>query len=550
MAYKAKIFGYIFFSLFSIVAQIASLWIAVQYISGLASGGDASFSKFGISIPLGDNVPYLIGTLLLLSSVSSFVASRLLTQTMRLYEERSVYSVLNIFLNYSFYGRPAKAEHLTEADIVKAVTRDARVSGRALSTVWSMIVPTFMVAGSGAFIVYLNAALSFTLFAMAAFFVYFYVLIGKSASQLSEQIQEYSRGDSRNRALFVKYLNSIGSTIDVLSEQSNNILNVQESKNFLDTYQNRLRVVHWGLLIGNTLLALMVFVVLSFFTYRVQHGEHLWAYTLFYFLGLNYCFGNLRTIGKSLTTLSIFFPFFSRYIAFVTQREVGTQVLKDTDEIVLHASQKEIQWKTGEPLVSYSDLEINKVNVNSIIESLMGESASLLVSKEHKVQFATGLWSLWGDSVEDNIEIFKRASRPMSEIWPFERFVELEEQVLARSREDDFSINIWNRKIDRGFKFIVSLLPILSNPGGLILLDGEGYFSLPQEEQDWITQKLNSSFIVLINPPHDLFAEREILQIKEGRLTYSIVHESAESKGSSVSLPDENLLDLDLDLDS
>ncbi|MEM7647021.1 MAG: hypothetical protein AAF203_08935, partial [Pseudomonadota bacterium] len=252
---------------------------------------------------------------------------------------------MDIFLNRSFFGRPASVEHLTEADIVKAVTRDARVSGRALSTVWSMIVPVFVVIGSGAFILYLNTFLSLTLFLVAGFFIYFYVWAGKRAAGLSEKVQQYARGDSRNRALYVKYLNSIGIDFEELSERSKKLLTFEDSKNFLDVYENRLRVVHYGLLVGNLLLALIVFIVMSFFTYRVQHGEHLWAYTLFYFLGLNYCFGNLRTIGKSLTTLNIFFPFFSRYIAFVTQKHMGKEQPKPIGPMILRSDQKEVSWE-------------------------------------------------------------------------------------------------------------------------------------------------------------------------------------------------------------
>ena len=549
-SFKFTIIGYVSFNLGSTLAQVAALGLAVKYIGGLSAGGVTRFSKFGISFNLDANAPYLIGGLLLLSSIGLFAASRLVTRTMRLYEEKCVYSVLDIFLNRSFFGRPAHAEHLTEADLVKAVTRDARVSGRALSTIWTMIVPTIMVIGSGIFILYLNVLLSITLFLIAGFFIYFYVWTGKSAANLSEDIQTYARGDSRNRALYIKYLNSIGVDIDLVAERSQKLLSLDESKKFLDSYEKRLRVVHYGLLTGNILLALIVFVVMSFFTYRVQHGENIWSYTLFYFLGLNYCFGNLRTIGKSLTTLNIFFPFFSRYIAFVTQKEIGNQTLSKTEKIKLKTDQTEVFWKKGDLLFCFSDLEVNKVNLNSILESLLGSSFKTLLNKEFRAQFATGMWSLWGEDVQENINVFKKSSKAISEVWPFSRLEELESEVLSRSKDEDFSINIWNRKIDRGYKFIVSLLPILSRPGELVLLDGHAFFTLPEEEQQWICEKLKSSYFVVINAPEGHFSGEKSLQIEKGQLTYSSVHQNSKVSTSGGSLEDESLLDLELEMDS
>ncbi|MEM7647020.1 MAG: hypothetical protein AAF203_08930 [Pseudomonadota bacterium] len=90
-SFKLTILFYVCFNLASTLSQVAALAIAVQYISGLSSGGEtAKISKFGLNFELGANSPYLIGFLLIFSSMGLFLASRLVTRTMRLYEERSV----------------------------------------------------------------------------------------------------------------------------------------------------------------------------------------------------------------------------------------------------------------------------------------------------------------------------------------------------------------------------------------------------------------------------------------------------------------------------
>lgn len=115
-------------------------------------------------------------------------------------------------------------------------------------------------------------------------------------------------------------------------------LDTPRNQGFLDEYERRLKMSHASLLVGNLLFASALCAILLFF--GVFHGRGIGTTAVVYLVGFNYLMASLRTLGKSMTVISIYHPAFGRYVDFMRTGSLSALRLKEeitteTDDALL-----------------------------------------------------------------------------------------------------------------------------------------------------------------------------------------------------------------------
>lgn len=496
---KVRTAAVVFSGALGVGFQVAVFGMVIVYARHFSSGD--FINAVGLTFNPRNSIELLVAggilvvILLLLSASFIYYARRTAIRMAREYEEFCARRVFHLLGEGSelFSAR----ERGDESYLLRLVRSDARLAGRVLRRLLSVVIPGFTLVVTVVVLLYLETALSFLIAALGSVLLFYQYRVSRQAAQHSMRFEKLApEAGAEYRALIQhsKHLPAPESNTD----PADRLFAKGAVRRQLDAYEGRLRAVETSRLVSGVFMAVVVGLILLIMGVEIIRVGTGWGRLLVYVVALRFAMMGLQGVFSTITSINRFYPQVRRYYAFV--QSVSAQdaaryppryryTLKVEGETApLPGSMERLEVQQGARLALVTPLELNRYTLAAICENLLGTDQSALYSALHSARYASTTHTCPNTSLREALGLSREPESDNLHAWfpDSERWAKAREQ-LSSNLDKQLRLELWDG-LDPSLKFILALISAKHGECSWIFVQEEGLRLLnPSETQFYLS---------------------------------------------------------------
>jgi len=424
--------------------------------------------------------------LLCLSSLCIYLSRRNILRMGRIYEMYCARRIFYLLGSHPGVFTDVSDRSGTDIYLLRLVRGDARISGRVLRMILSLIVPCLTLIGCIFVLLYMEIGFSMVIFLLGLIFLFCQYKVNRKMLEHSirfERLTPVAAKELKKTLVHCKFQNYA----DENRGRVEKMFSSGPVKNQLDAFEGRLRATENSRFISGLFMAVILSLIILVMGSSIIREGSGWGRLLIYVVALRFAMTNLQATFTILTGINRFYPQLTRNYLFVKSFTVMEKDRNSVQNIYeLHVD--ETTWldggydclkiQPGNILALITPQELNRYTLADIINCLLGKNKTAVNNAIFSMRFVTTRQSC------PDITLRHLLGLSGSEKW---EDTGLPEKVLFKLQRDltgnlDTLVKpgVWE-KLDPELKFALSLAAALTSDCQWIILEESGLHLLDQK---------------------------------------------------------------------
>jgi hypothetical protein len=392
-----------------------------------------------------------------------------------------------------------------EAYLLRLVRSDARMSGRVLRMLLSLIIPciTFLVALS--VLLYLDAKITLIIGFLGFIFLFYQYKVSKKAVEQSMLFEKMAPEAGKELKGVIQHCKQ-QSFPDENRELVERTFARGPVKKQLDSFECRIRTMEDSRLVSGLFMAMIVGLIILVMGGAIIREGAGWGRLLVYVVALRFAMVNLQATFTTLTGINRFYPQIRRNYLFVRSFEQQNGdlsnpldeyelALDDKSSFQLEGTFQQMKVRPGLCLAFITPLELNRYTMADILRAMLGTHGTQFAKALHWTRFATSRHSCPNGSLRQILGLAEDAD--WSDLPLSEKYITRLREVLPKKLDKSISLARWEN-IEPEVKFILSCISGLNSDCQWLLVEEKGLSLLDTETQSSLLADRDDKIIVIV----------------------------------------------------
>ena len=372
--------------------QLQVFFVIIHYARHFSSGelitivGNAYDPRTSLGLLSAGSL--LVAVSLALSALCIYFSKRNILRIGRLYEEFCSRRVFYLLGEKSVFP-DADNNSSIDTYLGRLVRADARLCGRVLRMLLSLIIPGLTLAVAATVLFYLEPALTMIIVTALVFYTFFQYRISNRAAAYSVEFEKMSALAGQDyKGLLRHFKQQFSDSAD--QKLVDKTFTAGPVKRQLDAYEDRLRMPDASEFVSGIFTALIVGIIILVMGRTIIEEGHGWGRLLVYILALRYAMTNLQSSFSIITSINRFYPQARRHHQFVRNAGGESEKIEQFEEIynlriddtisekLLDGTQVSGTLTDGTRLALVTSLGVNRYNVAALMKPVLGKSERVL----------------------------------------------------------------------------------------------------------------------------------------------------------------------------
>ena len=315
---KVKVIQAIIFDALNVLLQTGGYAGLMIYLKHLHNGNPIRFMEYELHLSKNISVTIIVSfifcMLLAAAGFCMYKGRTISANLARLYEEYTLCKMYQLYVQPNLDKSFGLSFYENKKDFQAFAARAPNYLGRIYMEVISSLVPIIAMMVSFFLMVYLEPIFTIIIIFILFLSIPIYLYLNKIAYKSSEGLKNNAKGYSFSKANSLEKILASPVVDGPAFERMKKDLLSQSTKDFLDSYEIRLKITHMSLMVTNYVGATIFFILFCFMVYKVNYSNYNWFSFLFFAIPLKYFLSGLRASFKMYTKFYTFLPYFEPYL--------------------------------------------------------------------------------------------------------------------------------------------------------------------------------------------------------------------------------------------
>ncbi len=508
--YKTKSLLIVIASAVGLLSQISAFAIVFYYVNHVASGELIKIDFWNTEINFDpraslDLLILVSSTILLFLVVSAllvFYSRSLSIRLSRLYNEHCIETILSN-LGGTCIPRYNKnqAELLSDRFFQRLLISDARICGRVLRLVLTLIFPVLTLIVSFSVLFYLDVFLTCIIFAAMSVYLYFQGNISKRASNFSSVFEIHTPAASKKiiDIFNISKQSQLGFSANLNVHKD--IFNFGPFKKQLDAYEARRRYVEYSRLVSGIFIAIILGLITLIMGERILASKSGWGELIIFVVALRAAMMNLQPVFNQITSINRFYPQLRRYFNFINNYYFKNAQFSDqynqhyrvaVKKPILETSELFMELRAPSKVAVLFPNEINKLSAYKFLNLIFYNSSEHYYSIAKRAAFIT-VNSVIPDDLTSKLRKQLQQKQINGISFPEALSLEIDMEIFNKDTKEN---NLANSS--ENSKLLISAISVVLADKKIILLDADELEKLSLIDLDFLFELLNEKILLIL----------------------------------------------------
>ncbi len=305
----------------AIASQIGAIGLLFLYAQHLETGDPIAFldhawdprTSFALLVMIS-------GAILCLFIAGSLLRYAVRSGTIRLVRRYEEFCSKRVVVTLSHLPTDALHKSAVPSDrqnIQRIMLQDSRFCALALRRLLNNLIPTLTLCVAGVALLYLSPLLFLLITLLLAIAGRWMFRISIQAADISKSFEGSAKSAAIERLALVERGLHSPTEIAYQDNEFDQAYVSGKTRDFLNAFEGRYRVIEQSKLVNNILMALANITAVGVIGWNVINGYQGWSIIVVYFVVLRYCMSSIQQVTASLTSVNRFYPQITRYVRVI-----------------------------------------------------------------------------------------------------------------------------------------------------------------------------------------------------------------------------------------